>query len=208
VSLHYAPSTTNKVTPFAFSFVYGVTSFPVQGHQALLTTLKAASTNWIETGAEGGIGNTILKWGTTMDGNDFTYWYSVDWVQITLDVDTANAVINGSNNPINPLYYNQPGIDALEAVAAATMTRGITYGLVLGTVVQTALDGSVLDANLDAGKYTDLTVVNAVPFVTYSSENPGDYKIGKYAGLAVVYMPQRGFTNIIYNVTVTELVAQ
>ena len=207
-ALHYAPSTTNKVTPYAFSYVYGVTPFPTQGHNALLASLKAANINVIGTGAEGGISNTILLWGTTMDGNDFTYWYSVDWVQIELDLMTANAVINGSNNPINPLYYNQPGIDTLQAVAASTMTRGVTYGLVLGTVVQTALDGPVLDANIDAGMYADMTVVNAVPFVTYSYENPSDYKIGRYAGFAVVYMPQRGFINIVYNLTVTELIAQ
>jgi len=207
-ALHYAPSTTNKVTPYAFSFVYGVTPFPTQGHNALLATLKAAHINWIGTGAEGGISTAMLLWGTTMDGQDFTYWYSVDWVQIELDLMTANTVINGSNNPINPLYYNQPGVDTLQAVAASTMTRGITYGLVNGTVTQTALDGPVLDANLDLGVYTNQTVVNAVPFVTYSLENPSDYALGRYAGLAVIYMPMRGFTNIVYNVTVTELIAQ
>lgn len=169
--------------------------------------MKAASVNYIGTGAEGGISNTILLWGATMDGNDFTYWYSVDWVQINLDLDTANAVINGSNNPINPLYYNQAGIDQLQAVAAGTMSRGITYGLVLGGVTQTTLDGPALDQNLSAGLYADQTVVNAVPFVTYSLENPSDYKIGKYAGFSVVYMPQRGFINIVYDLLVTELIA-
>ena len=208
VALNYAPSTTNKVTPFAFSFLYGVTPFPTQGNNALLTTLKTANTNWVGTGAEGGISLAMLLWGTTEDGNPFNYWYSVDWVQINLDLDTANAIINGSNNPINPLYYNQPGIDTLQAVAAATMARGVIYGLVLGTVTQTQLDGPVLDANLTAGDYFDQTVVNAVPFVTYSIENPSDYAIGKYAGLAVIYMPQQGFTNVIYNVNVTQLIAQ
>jgi len=207
VSLHYAPSTTNRVTPFAFAFVYGVTPFPTQGQSSLLSVLKNANINVIGTGAEGGISNTILLWGVTLDGNDFTYWYSVDWVQITLDLNTSNAVINGSNNPINPLYYNQPGIDTLQAVAASTMSQGITYGLVLGTVTQTALDGPVLDANIDLGMYADQTVVNAVPFVPYSIENPSDYKIGRYAGLAVIYMPMRGFIQIVYNVLVTELIA-
>ena len=208
-SLHYAPSTTNKVTPFEYSDVFGVTPFPLRGNSALLTTLQNAFVNVIQTGAEGGISGTILTWGTTMDGNDFaSYWYSVDWVQINLDLFTANAVINGNNNPINPLYYNQPGIDVLSAVAASVMTSGITYGLVLGTVVQTSLDGPVLDANIDSGAYTDMTVVNAVPFVTYSLENPTDYKARRYAGMSVVYMPQNGFSHIVYNVAVTELIAQ
>ena len=208
VSLNYAPSTTNKVTPFAFSFIYGVTPFPTQGQSALLATLQAAFTNIVGTGAEGGISNTIILWGTTEDGNDFTYWYSVDATQIYLDLNTANAVINGSNNPINPLYLNQPGIDYLQAVAASTMNQLISYGLVNGSVVQTALDGPVLDQNLDQGDYADQTVVNAVPFLTYYTENPGDYKIGRYAGFSVIYTPNRGFISIVYIVVVTELVAQ
>jgi len=75
-------------------------------------------------------------------------------------------------------------------------------------VVQTSLDGPVLDANIDSGAYTDMTVVNAVPFVTYSLENPTDYKARRYAGMSVVYMPQNGFSHIVYNVAVTELIAQ
>ncbi len=208
VELHQNPSTTNKVVPYAYQFLFGVTPFPTRGLSSLIETLKLASVNIVGTGAEGGISDAILLWGTTMDGNDFlSYWYSVDWVQINLDLDTANAVINGNNNPINPLYYNQPGIDVLSATAASTMTRGITYGLVLGTVTQTSLDGNVLDGNLDAGNYTDLTVVNAVPFVTYSLENPSDYKTRVYKGMSVIYTPQNGFLQIVYNVVVTELIA-
>jgi hypothetical protein len=207
-SLNYSPSTTNRVAPFAFQFLYGVTPFPTRYNNSLLATLKAAGVNYVGTGAEGGISNAVLYWGTTMDLNSFNYWYSIDWVQINLDMDTANAVINGSNNPVNPLYYNQPGIDSLQAVAVGTMNRGITYGLVSGNVIATTLDGPVLDTNLSAGLYADQTVVNAVPFITYSLENPSDYKIGRYAGLSVVYMPQQGFTQIVYNVVATQLIAQ
>jgi hypothetical protein len=206
-SLSYRPSTTNKVTPFAFGFIYGVTPFPTRGNAALIAQLKAGSIGYVGTGAEGGISGTIILWGETMDGNDFTYWYSVDWVQINLDINTANAVINGSNDPINPLYYNQPGINRLQGVGVSTMTQGITYGLVNGDVVATQLDGPVLDANLDAGLYTGNTVVNAVPFITYSLENPSAYKERSYAGLSTIYVPQVGFINIQYTVVVTELIA-
>ena len=157
---------------------------------------------------QGGISNTILLYGTTMDGRDFTYWYAVDWVQINLALNATNAIINGSNNPINPLYYNQPGIDVLSQVGASTMSSGVTFGMVLGNVIQTALDGPVLDANINNEDYADLTVVNAVPFVTYSIENPSDYKIGLYAGLAVIFTPARGFEHVIFNVNVTDFVAQ
>lgn len=208
VTLNYAPNATNKVTPFAFSFLFGVTPFPTAGNSALQTILKAANVNVVGTGAEGGISNAIMLWGTTADGNDFTYWYSVDWVQINIDVNVANAVINGSNNPINPLYYNQQGINVLQAVAADTINSGVSFGLVLGLPVQTALDATTLDTNLNNGVYAGQTVINAIPFLLYSELNPGDYKIGQYAGFAIVYVPARGFIHIVFNVVVTEFVAQ
>lgn len=179
--LNNNPSTTNKVAPFAFRYLYSVTPYPLRGNGALFTTLKAANMNWIGTGAEGGITNTVLMWGTTKDGRDATYWYSVDWVQINIDLDLSNEIINGSNNPINPLYYNQDGINRLQARAQATMNRGISYGLVLAPVT-----------------------VDAVDFPTYVIDNPNDYPIGKYAGLSVTYTPARGFVEIIFNVNVTD----
>ncbi len=179
--LGYDPSTTNKVAPFAFAYLYGVTAYPLRNNSATLTLLKNAFINYVGTGAEGGITNTVLFWGTTKDGNDATYWYSVDWVQINLDLDIANAVINGSNNPTNPLYYNQQGIDRLQAVAQLTMDRGTSFGLVNGSAA-----------------------VAAVSFRTYVLENPSDYPIGKYAGLSVTYTPSRGFTQIVFNLNVSQ----
>ena len=207
VNLNRKPSTTNKVTPNRFGFVYGVTPFPVQGNSSLLYTLSQANVNYIGLGYEGGISGTMIVPGTTMDGNDFTYWYSVDWVQLNCDLMLSNAVINGSNNPINPLYYNQAGIDRLQAVAAQVLNNGITFGMVLGPVVQTQLDGPVLAAAIAAGTYNGMTVINAVPFLTYSQENPTHYKIGLYQGLSIYYVPARGFANILINLTVSNIVA-
>jgi len=206
-TLNYDPSTTNKVAPTAFAFLFGVTPYPLPGNSAQLSTLKSAFVNYVGTGAEGGISTAVLFWGTTMDGNDFTYWYSVDWVQINIDLDISNAIIDGSNNPINPLYYNQNGIDRLQGVAASTMSSGVTFGLVLGNVVQTALDGPALTDALARKQFEGQTVVNAVPFIPYSEENPGDYKIGKYSGFSISYTPARGFLSIIFNVNVSQFVA-
>jgi len=178
VAMNYNPSNTNKVTPMAFSYVVGVTAFT--GTQAQQQLLRTANCNYIGTGAEGGISNTLILWGVTADGNDYTYWYSVDWVQINVNISISNAIINGSNNPINPLYYNQAGINTLQKVSQGTMNSGIAFGLVLGPVT-----------------------VQAVPFTTYVTDNPSDYAIGKYAGLSVTYTPARGFTQIIFNVNVS-----
>lgn len=206
-TLNYNPSPTNQVTPLNYTFEYGVTPFPLPQNAALLTTLYNAAVNTISTGAQGGISDALVTPGQTMDGNDFTYWYSVDYAQINLNRNLANAVINGSNNPVNPLYYNQAGINSLQAVAASTMNTMVSNGLALGTVIQTELDAATFQQNLDAGLYAGNIVVNAIPFGAYAIANPNDYGIGKYAGLAVVYTPSRGFEQIIVNLNVTEFVA-
>lgn len=207
VSLNYDPSDTNRVTPYAFAFLYDVTPFPTQGNRAVLSTLQAANINYVGTGAEGGITDRILLWGHTMDGRPFNYWYSVDWMQINIDLFLSNAIINGSNNSVNPLYYNQNGIDRLEQVAASVGAAAISFGLAVGSVIQLGLDQVTFNNNLNKGLYSGNVVINAVPFVPYVTHAPGDYKIGKYAGFSMIYTPQRGFEHIIYNIVVTDFIA-
>ncbi|EAS2833363.1 hypothetical protein AV553_20785 [Salmonella enterica] len=173
-----SPSEINKVPPMAFRYLQAVNAH--KGKNSILTTMMKQKINYVDTGAEGGISNTILVKGVTSDGNDMTYWYSVDWVQINVDMQLANTVINGSNNPINPLYYNQDGVDRLQQVAQGVFNTGVSYGLVNGK-----------------------PVVNAVPFRQYIKTNPNDYGIGRYAGLSASYTPMRGFVEIIFNINVT-----
>lgn len=206
-TLNYDPSTTNKVTPLNSTFLFGVTPFPTRGNAALLATLGQANVELVGSGAAGGLSGNILVGGHTLDGNPFNYWYSVDWMQINIALNLTNEIINGSNNPINPLYYNQDGINRLQLRAASTGASAITFGLALGQVIQTQLDGPSFTAALNAGQFNGQLVVNAVPFVPYLTASPSDYSIGKYAGLAMVYTPLRGFDNIIFNINVTNFVA-
>jgi len=144
-----------------------------------VATLVAQHVNYIQTGAEGGISRNILALGVTSDGRDFAYWYSVDWIQINVRLQLANAVINGSNNPINPLYYDQDGIDRLQQRAQQVFNTGTAVGLVNGTAT-----------------------VNAIGFREYVTLFPSDYATGNYNGLSAEYTPQRGFLRIVFNVNV------
>ena len=207
VTLNYAPSSTNKVTPLNFGYVYGVTPFPTQGNNSLITTLLNAGVNLIGTGAQGGISATLVLGGTTLDGNPFKYWYSIDWVQINLQLNLTAALINGANNPQNPIDYNQPGINTLQTVAVTTMNSGISDGLVLNPVQPSTFDAADFQTALDVGTFDGYTIVNADPFVTYTAENPNDYQAGIYNGISVDYTPLRGFESITVNVTVTNFVS-
>ena len=151
-SLAYNPSTSNLAHPFEYTYVYAVTPYVLTNTQQ--TTLLAAGVNWIGTGAQGGISNTLIIGGTYMDLNPFNYWYCVDWLAINVSQALAAAIINGSNLPTNPLYYNQAGINTLQKVAQATVNNGISFGLILSPAT-----------------------VQAVPFTTcllYTSPSPRD----------------------------------
>ncbi len=198
------PSSTNKVPPFSFAYQFGVTAYPLPGNATVLASLKTAGVNVVGTGAEGGISNLILLYGTTMDAKLFNWWYAIDWTQLNMNTAMSNAVINGSNNNVNPLYYNQNGINSLQSVGAGILNNGVTYGLLLGQVLQTELDPVTFQNNVAAGLYAGNAVINAVPFTTYVSQNPNDYAIGKYSGFSVAIVPQLGFEQIIINLNATQ----
>jgi hypothetical protein len=206
VTLKYNPSSTNKVAPLCFSFVVGVTPYPTIGNNALLATFKTANLNYVATGAEGGISNTIIKWGTMADGNPFNYWYSVDWMQINIDLNIANEVINGSNNSLAPLYYDQQGINRLQIRSQSTAAQAVGNGLALGPVNAYALAPDQFIDLLTSGNAPIGVIVNAVPFAPYVTENPQDYPGGIYGGLSIAYTPARGFTTIIFNINVSNFV--
>jgi hypothetical protein len=207
VTLNYNPGPANRVPQLAFSYLYGVTPFPTLGNSALIRNMDDSYTNYIGTGAEGGMPtNTILFNGLTMDGRPFNYWYSVDYVQINAKLFIANAVINGSNTTINPLYYKQDGINRLQQALVGMMGSAITAGLVLGSIVQLELDIISLGNVLSSGRYNGQVVINAVPFVPYSIANPTHYRQGIYNGLSVTFTPLAGFRSITVDINVTDFV--
>jgi len=173
--LNISPSSTNMVSPFSYTFVNGVT---VYNPGSLASTLNTAGVNWIGTGAEGQISNTLIQTGKFMDGNVVNYWYAIDWLNIQEEIALAAAIINGSNNPTNPLYYTQAGINALQKVAENVVNNGIAFGMIQPGAV-----------------------VTAVPFATYIAQNPSNYQAGIYTGLAVTFTPLRGFASITIGLT-------
>lgn len=207
VTLHYAPSSTNKITQLAFAYVFGVTPYPAVGSSTLFAAWKAGGVNYIALDNEGGISNTSIYWGTTMDGRPFTYWYAADWLQINAKLDLANEIINGSNTPQAPLYLDQPGINRLQSRAAGTLTSGVTFGLLTGTVVQTELDGPTYSNELENGVFAGQAVINAVPFAAYYAVSVGDFKTGTYNGLSCTVTPLRGFEMITFFINLSDLVA-
>lgn len=204
-ALSIRPSSSNRVAPFAFRYNYGVTPY-ANTNTPSPVTLKAANINYIRTGAEGGLVGTVQFPGCTADGMDFAlWWWNIDQVSISINLNLSNAIINGSNNPLAPLYYDQFGINYLQSVLASTMRQMQSYGLVNGAITQTQLDGPILGLAIQNGQFANQCDINAVPFVLYTAENPSDYGNGEYDGLSVLYIPSRGFIHILVNVLATDI---
>jgi len=200
------PSSTNKVPPLSYAPSYGTTAYPLRGNQSIFQNLANANVGWVGTGQQGGISGNILFQGKMSDGNFWNLWYSVDWAQINMDLALANEVINGSATSLNPLYYNQQGIDRLQNRVVQVAKQGVGAGLGNGQVVATKLPVADFLANYNSGDYAGQIVINAEPFMPYSQENPSDYGIGKYAGISCVWIPQLPFLNIFFNLQATTLI--
>jgi hypothetical protein len=207
--VQFKATAVTRVAPMCFKFIYGVTPYPLQNNGPLLVSFKQQAVNYIQTGAEGGINFTNIYQGVTADGQDyFNWWWTIDWVQINANLALSNAIINGANNPLAPLYYDQFGINMLSSVLAGVMTSGVQLGMVNGPVVQTGYDPASLSQQIQIGAFTAICNVNAVPFVAYSQINPDDYGQGEYDGLSTLFIPARGFVHILVVVVATNIVTQ
>jgi hypothetical protein len=179
--LNRSPSNVNKVPPTQYMFLSGVTNG--SWGSASKAQWKTLNLNYAIKGSEGGVTNTILMGGVLGSGIFFNFWYSTDWSVINIHLALANEIINGSNSQINPLYYNQSGINRLQARVQQTLNSGISFGLLLSPAT-----------------------CNAVDFVTYTTSNPSDYASGEYDGLSATIVPQNGFTRVVFNLAVTDLI--
>ena len=175
------PGPANKLAPMGYRYLYGVTPWTVLGNSTAIDTILSANGNLIETGSQGGISNSILFMGTMMDGTQAQWWYGIDWFNIQVNQALAAAVINGANsNP--PLEYDQNGINTLLSVANQVAKDAVTYGCALSATV------------------------TAIPFSTYTTDNPGDYKAGIYKGFTATVVGQNGFLKLIFNLEALQLV--
>jgi len=199
------PSSTNKLPPLTYSPSFGTTAYPIKGNQTIFEQLATAKVGWIGTGQEGGISGNILFQGLMSDGNFWNFWYSTDWMQLQSKLALANEVINGSASSVNPLYYNQQGINRLQNRVVRVANTGLAAGLGNGQVISTQLPVNDFLANYNAGAYNGQIVINAEPFLAYTDENPNDYGQGKYGGLSCVWIPQLPFLSIFFNLQATTL---
>lgn len=173
------PGPGNALAPMSYRYLYGVTPWVRTGNQTTINAVLSANGNLILTGSEGGISDSVLFKGLTMDGAQASYWYGVDYYRIQVQQALAAAVINGSNTQ-PPLLYDQSGINALQAVSQRVANNAVSYGCAQSITIA------------------------AVPFSTYVAQFPSNYADGIYDGLSATLVGQNGFLTITFNLSAVQ----
>lgn len=173
-----SPSVSTKITPFNYRFVTGVTPYAdvsSNDFQAVIGT----NTNVIIPATAGGLDSNMLLGGQYSDGNAINLWYGADYASLSATRRLAQIIIEGSNNGVNPLFFDQQGINRLSAGVKQTLNKCIDVGAIIGPID-----------------------VEAIDFATYALANPDLFKDGIYTGISFTVIPARGFNAITYVMTV------
>jgi len=168
------PSTSSKLAPMQYRFLYGVTPWSRANNATTINSILSNYSNLALTGSEGGLTSTCLFKGMLGSGEQASGWFGIDWIQIQAKQSLAAAIINGSNNN-PPLLYNETGVKTLAAVAQQIANNAVTFGC-----AQSA-------------------VISFIPFSTYIAANPNDYAAGVYNGLTCTATFAEGFEEITFN---------
>ncbi|MDF7674745.1 hypothetical protein PT277_05335 [Acetobacteraceae bacterium ESL0709] len=173
------PSAMNRLAPMSFRVLNGITSWPEAKNATYFQTFKTDNVGFAGTSNEGGIEGSILFWGNFMNGDTMSGWYGADWCSINMELQLANAIIEGSQPGINPLVYDQSGISRLAARAQQMLDSAVSAGCILPNYI-----------------------FDVTSFENYLKNNPSDYPAGIYNGLAATITPVRGFLSLTYNLAV------
>lgn len=171
----YVVSDTNRMTSMRGKLVSGVTAYDV--NKTLNTNLTTDNVNWCDTTHSGGFEGVMCWPGVFADGRNHSYWYAIDWAQLNIKVQMNNALINAANDPSNPIYYDQNGIDRLASVIQSVLTTGVKYGLFNQT-------------KLASQDFADVSA--------------SDYASGIYNGFAITIRVQGEFKTLTIGVNFTD----
>lgn len=183
---NYQPSVTNKVNPMTYRRLYNSEPLSDDDYRANKHLQDDFYTNMLMSPPNDGSGARSLVYpGIMTDGNDFTYWYGIDYIRFTLISNITNFLIESANSKINPLYYNQDGIDRLKAKVNQIISNCAAYGIIQ------------INYRIDAISYYE-----------YVTQNPDDYKNEVYGGISIEVSPLKALRKIRFSLQVTDLIAQ
>lgn len=179
-------SDTNPASPFNYKTLEGVKFNTLT--QAMQQSLIQASLNFMSTLAN----NNVLLNGRYADTYPIDYRYQWDLVSFEVENSLQTLILNGVNNPIYIVKYNQDGIDTIRSNIKATLNRMINQGCV--TDFSATLNSAT-------GEMENLGDITAIEFNTYVLANPQDYENEIYGGISFYLRIGRYIRQVVLSIT-------
>lgn len=183
----YNVSTANPMTQMQYKTLIGITP------DAYSTQTQKELTDFAINFA-GTINNKVRVLNGRIANNDpIEFWYSFDLLATQIENYLINALVTGSNVPLQRVGYDQTGIDTLLAIIngrckTAVANKSVTE---FGENLDTATNQIVGNGTF-----------SAIPYYTYIEQSPTDYTNGIYNGFSGVVRIGKYFRQVQINVAI------
>lgn len=179
-------SGNNKASPLNFKILQGFKFNPI--NRVLLNKLTQYPANFIFNE----VGYATIGNGRYTNGDAWDYWYQWDLTQLALQQKITQLLINGVNNPVNVIRFDQQGIDIINASVKSTLSEYIQLG---------CINTYAMALNPANNTLIGLNNINTIDFNTYISQYPDKYQNEIYDGISFYVLINRYIRQCILNIT-------
>lgn len=179
-------SQTNPASPFNYKKLEGVKFKPL--NSPLRQQMIQDSVNFVDQVST----SICLLNGRYGDTYAIEYRYQWDLTSFQVETDLKALILNGVNNPLYVIKYNQDGIDILKSRVKSTLNGMIEIG---------AVTEYAASMNPGDGSLIDVGDINCIGFREYIQSNPDDYENEIYGGISFYLRIGRYIRQVILNVT-------
>ena len=179
-------SGNNKASPLNFKILQGFKFNPI--NRVLLNSLTQYPANFIFNE----VGYATIGNGRYTNGVAWDYWYQWDLTQLALQQKITQLLINGVNNPVNVIRFDQQGIDIINASVKSTLSEYIQLG---------CINTYAMALNPANNTLIGLNNINTIDFNTYISQYPEKYQNEIYDGISFYVLINRYIRQCILNIT-------
>lgn len=137
-------------------------------------------------------GNSVLLNGRQLDGQPWDYYYYWYLTKFRVDEKITTLLLNGSNNPVAAVGFDQNGIDTIHANIVSTLSELQGLG-VITTFAQSYDSGT--------GEFTGEGDIVCPNYYEYIASNPDDYANEILTGVSCYIQIGKFIRQVQWNVT-------
>lgn len=179
-------SDTNPASPFNYKAIKGVNKKSLTS--PIRQRLVRDSVNFLDSITT----QTVLMNGRYGDTYSIDYRYQWDLTSFTVAASLKQLILNGVNNPIYVIRYNQDGIDILKSRVKSVLNQMISQGCV--TEYAEGIESAT-------NQLVNVGEISAIDFRSYIRSNPEDYENEIYRGISFYLRIGKYIRQVIMNVT-------